>query len=315
MRFCGANFSPVSNSSGARGFYGENYWYHPLWKLAGLSYKNCEFQAKTTTMHGRLGNMPLKEDGITPRELKPACIIVKFLKGVTLNAVGLSGPGAAKLLASGRWQKRRKPFFISFMSVEKSAQDRLSELKEFVNLLLRYIPGFKASFGLEKNDSCPNVGLDTSLLLNEAGEAFDIMARLRIALRYKVTATTPPQLVSEITKHPACDAITAPNTISWGKLPKRIDWKGLFGSDISPLAHLGGGGFSGWPVASIACDWIRETRDFGCKKPIIANGIHSWKDVKKVKQAGANGIQIGTVGMLRPWRTQHIINYAHELFK
>jgi len=125
----------------------------------------------------------------------------------------------------------------------------------------------------------------------------------------------PAQAVSEACQHEACDAITMSNTIPWGKLPERIDWTGLFGSEQSPLAHLGGGGLSGWPLTRIVCDWIREARDCGFSKPIWAcGGIESRKAVDAVKAAGASGVQLGTVAMLRPWRMKGIIRHANETF-
>ncbi len=118
MRLRGHDFGPVLNSSGARGFYGEGYWFHDLWHQLGLDYTGSTFVQKTTTLTARAGNMPL--DGVTPKELLPKCIVVKPFKGVVLNSVGLSGPGAAVILEA--WGKAPEalpagPKMLSFMSV------------------------------------------------------------------------------------------------------------------------------------------------------------------------------------------------------
>lgn len=317
MRLRGIHFRPVRNAAGAQGFFGEGYPFHRWWKFLGLTFKECGFIAKTTTLRKRPGNMPLKDrDGITPEEFKPTCIVVKPWKGVVLNAVGLSGPGARALLADGRWQQRADgPFFLSFMSVEETASDRLAELRDFVALIKGSIGDFVAPVGLEINFSCPNAGLDPSSLLHEVGQALDIAAELDVPLQCKFNATVPVKPACDVARHEACDAITMSNTIPWGKLPERIDWRGLFGTDVSPLAHLGGGGLSGWPLLPIVCDWIRAARDAGFRKPIWAcGGIVSRQAVRRVYEAGASGVQLGVVGMLRPWRMRGIIRYAHELF-
>ncbi len=316
MQLRGLSFRPVFNAAGAQGFFGEGYPYHRWWKLLGLTFRRCGFIAKTTTLHPRVGNMPLKGDGITPQEWKPQCVMVKPFAGVVLNAVGLSGPGAKALLDDGRWQQRNgASFFLSFMSVQATAGERLTELKEFVRLLRGYLGGFRAPVGLEMNFSCPNAGLDPSSLIQEVGQALDVAATLRIPLQCKFNATVPVKPVCEVARHEACDAITVSNTIPWRKLPERIDWDDLFGTDRSPLTHLGGGGLSGWPLLPIVCGWIRTARDCGFRKPIWAcGGIGSRRAVQLAHDAGANGVQLGVVALLRPWRMRRIIRAANVLF-
>ncbi len=320
MELRGICFNDVGGAAGTRGFFSEKeYWYHSYlspWKWSGLSFRNVGFTAKTTTFEARTGNMPMQQDGVTPKEFAPACIVVKPIQGIVLNAVGLSGPGAPNLLERDVWQQRKgDPFFLSFMSVAQSVLDRLDELKDFVQLAKTQLPNFNSHVGLEMNFSCPNVGVHASNFLDEIGRALDIAGELNIPLQCKFNATTPVEAVCEIAKHRECDAITMSNTIPWGKLPHRINWKELFGTETSPLEHLGGGGLSGWPLAPIVCDWIRNARDCGLMKPIWAcGGIDSVHAVLQAKCAGATGVQIGTVAMLRPWRMRSIIRCAHELF-
>lgn len=316
MRLRGICFPSVFNAAGGQGFFGEGYPYHRWWKLLGLTFQDCGFVAKTTTLHKRPGNMPLQNDGITPQEWRPKCIVVRPFKGVVLNSVGLSGPGARALLDDGRWQQRtRNPFFLSFMSVQTTANDRLAELTLFVALLKAYLKDFRTSVGLELNFSCPNAGLDPSSLINEVGHALNAAGILGIPLQCKFNATVPINAICDACQHLGCDAITISNTIPWGSLPDRIDWQGLFGTDRSPLERLGGGGLSGWPLLPIVCDWIRDARDYGFHKPIWAcGGIESRRAVTLAHQAGASGVQLGVVAMLRPWRMKNVIAYANELF-
>ncbi len=82
MDIAGVDYQPLFNGAGTRGFFDEGYWYHPLWKLRGLTFLSYGFTAKTTTMQPRLdpknkvGNMYMREDGITPKHLFPSCIVI-----------------------------------------------------------------------------------------------------------------------------------------------------------------------------------------------------------------------------------------------
>ena len=135
MKLRGLVFGNVFCTSGARGFFGEGYWFHRYARPFGLEYAGSTFIAKTTTLAPRKGNMPLAADGITPVDTRPSCIIAKPVQGFALNAVGLSGPGAAHLLGTKRWQLRLDPFLISFMAVGAARDDRMREAEGFVTLM------------------------------------------------------------------------------------------------------------------------------------------------------------------------------------
>ena len=318
----GLQFPPIMNASGARGFFGEGYWYHAPWKALGLSFRGCGFVAKTVTLEPRIGNMPMKPDGITPKEWLLKCIITKPIKGIVLNSVGLSNPGAATFVAWLRWHTlsaTNMPWFLSFMSVQKTLDEKLQELREFVRMLLPTIHAFNIPAGLEINFSCPNVGLKMNThhesLSEEIWLSLEIAGRLGVPVQVKLNALAPIPDIYEAAMHPACDAIVMGNTIPWGMFPDRINWKQLFGSDISPLTHLGGGGLSGPPLRPIHCEWIRNARQYGITKPIWGcGGVDSPDAVDEYARAGTNGIQFGTVCMLRPWQVQPIRRRAYELF-
>jgi len=113
----GVNFEPVFVASGTLNFFGEGWRsYHPWYKMLfrnQFDFRGTTFISKTTTFPAREGNMPLDEN-LQPRSLFPGCVRVYFRKGLVLNSVGLSGPGAVELLKRGKWQERREPFMISF---------------------------------------------------------------------------------------------------------------------------------------------------------------------------------------------------------
>ena len=323
----GIDFGCVVNASGARGFFGEGYPFHRFWRPLGLQYDGSTFVAKTTTLNPRLrpdlnlGNMPLRADGLTPVEFKPACIKGRLWQGITLNAVGLSGPGAERLLQDGRWQNRGKPFFLSFMGMG-DRQQRLGELRQFVELMSKHQHQFHSRFGLKINFSCPNVGLKPAELVEEIGEALTIAAPLDIPLVPKLNAAVPVEPVVEVARPPAFDARCISNTIPWGHLSESINWGRLWGTrkkvaspllQHSPLAHLGGGGMSGPPLLPIVCNWIRRARAAGLTKPIIGGGgIISRDGIDRMIEAGADCISLGTVSIVRPWRVQRLIRYAND---
>mgnify|MGYP000947725215 CR=1 FL=1 len=317
MMLRGKNFGDVFCASGARNFFGEGYWFHRYGKKLGLDFTGSTLISKTTTLTERPGNMPLKKGSTMPVETAPKCIIVKPAKGIALNAVGLSGPGAPWLFAQNRWQNIIDPFVISFMAVGAKPEDRLAEYQNFAYLVAyaKETTKFKAPFALQINASCPNVGLNLESVVTETTQALHKLSSLQIPLVVKVNALVTPEAAKELASVPECDAICCSNTIPWGKLPDRIDWQQLFGTTESPLAHLGGGGLSGSPLLPIVCDWIAEARKIGVKKPIMGcGGILSVQDADLMLEAGASAIELGSVAFLRPWRVQSIIRHVRSQF-
>lgn len=323
----GTEFGPVLCASGARGFFGEGYPHHKYLKMLGLDFANSTLVTKTTTLEAREGNMPLGTDGITPMEFRPRCILPNFhygnialswkmfRLGIMLNSVALSGPGAEPLFETGRWQAWPDPFLISFMAVGKTPEQRIAEATGFAKLFKLYLPGFHAPVGLQINKTCPNVGLNPDCLVDEVIPELRIFSELGIPLMYKFNALTDPRTVARICESPDCDAVCVSNTILWGKASELIDWNGLFGSDVSPLAKFGGGGLSGRPLLPLVVGWLCGARDIGIRKPINAGGgILSPDDVNTLYAAGASSVFLGTVGNLRPWRVPGIIKRAHQLF-
>jgi len=106
------NFSNCFLASGSLNFFGEGYWYHNWFRALVPGFNiidHTTFVAKTTTVDERPGNLPLDKN-FQPRELKQKCIKTYPFKGLMLNAVGLSGPGAKVLFKQQRWQKIERPF-------------------------------------------------------------------------------------------------------------------------------------------------------------------------------------------------------------
>jgi dihydroorotate dehydrogenase len=314
MKLRGIEFGPIIGASGLNGWFGEGYPYHAVLRLLpGFTFRGVTLTAKTTTLHARAGNMPLRKDQITPRELKPRSIVVRPGAGVVLNAVGLSGPGLPFLLGLGRWQKLEKPFLLSFMSVAETRDARLQELREAVSLLKVELPNFRAQVGLQINFSCPNVGHAQEEMVEDIHESLAIASILGIPLIPKISVLVPPEKAAEIARDPNCDALAVSNTIAWSDLPENVRAV-FFRTQESPLARYGGGGISGKYLLPLVIEWVRQFKRLRSNTPIIAGGgILRAHDVDRLVEAGADAVSPGSVVIVRPWKMKGIIARAYAL--
>jgi len=330
----GIDYGRVWSASGARGFFGEGYWFHSPLRPFGLDWRGSTFVAKTTTMEPRAGNMPLV--GTRPREWKPKCIEVNFRRGAVLNAVGLSGPGLVRLLADGRWQARTEPFVLSFAAVSVTPEDRRTEVEEFADWLdvcrdsqwRKLNQVFCAPFALEVNASCPNTGHDPAALMAEVATWLDLFRDHLpgVPLLPKINALVPVDAARELAFHDACDGLVVSNTIPWTALEdmERRRTLGIITGGIlnvaraafgrvSPLAHLGGGGISGAPLFYLVHGWVTEAVSSGFPVPIVAGGgILSSRHATLLLTAGASAVELGSVAILRPWRVRGIIRFINR---
>jgi len=312
MKLRGIEFGPVWGASGVQGFFGEGYKFHAMWKLLGLNFHNMTFAGKSTTLHPNLGIW------------FPKCIRVKFQHGLVLNAVGLKGPGLKANLEKGSWQKRTNPFLISFGTLAKTQDERLTELAQFSELLKRHLQYFQAPVALQL-DSCPNVDIFRTEkdIISESYIALTVVNNIleSVPLIPKFDLTISPQAIQKISCHPQCDAIVMTNAIPWGTLQESIHWGKLFGSSVSPLARLGGGALSGKPLFRPLVAYITELQKIGFKKPLnVGGGILCPKDGETIIQLllkflppEAVSVFVGSVALLRPWNVPRIIQTAHRL--
>ena len=315
MELRGIDFGHVLDASGVRGWFGEGHPFH-RWIPFGLSFAGSTFVAKTTTLEPRDPNGALARDGLTTRVLRQPCVHVNWRRGVVLNALGLPGPGIEALLATGRWQRRTEPFFLSHAAVAETAEGRLDEVRRFVRILRAALSDFAAPVGLQVNFSCPNVPHGEPAPDPVAGfrAELDEYAALDVPLMVKLSVTQPVAEARAIAEHPACDALCVSNTIPWGEMADRIDWPGLFG-ERSPLERFGGGGLSGALLLLLVAEWIEEARREGITVPINAGGgILRPADAGVLREAGASSVFVGTIAMLRGWRLARTIRHANRLF-
>lgn len=312
MKLQGIEFGNAWYASGAGGFFGEGYWFHHI-PIIGANFSGATFVSKTATWEQRDGNMLLRDD-YTPANPFARCVRASFLRQAALNSVGLSNPGLRALLRAGYWQRLSEPFFISVMSLADTPEKRKVELRKMVSAIADHRNEFTAPFGVQVNLSCPNTGHSPSELIAESEEILYILGQLRVPVMPKYSiATAPIEAIMELEAHPNCDAICVSNTIPFGWEGIK-DWEKVWGSEKSPLAHLGGGGLSGKPLKHLVCNWIYELRTTGFEKPINGGGgILEPADVYQYWYAGANSIFIGSAAFLRPWQVQPIIEQANNM--
>ena len=327
MQLRGITFNPCWDASGLRGWAGEGYWFHRL-PLARRIYdfRGSTRVAKTTTMYRNRGNMPLKgpAEKFAPEESFPGCVWWSFIGSRTLNAVGLSGPGAHMLAQDLFWASDREPYMISFMSVKPTPDERLEELAQFCTLLDGQLRGTAQAkrIALQINLSCPSAKLDTAHLAGEAAKMLDTAALAPVPKIIKINILPPVPAVAEIARHKECDALCFSNTLPFGSLPDKIDWKRLFPGG-SPLlkrnGDFGAGGYSGPELLPLVCEYGRNLREAGVEKPFnLGGGIRSPQSVDyAVKHGrlrrGKDSVFFASAAMVRPWNIRGIIRRAHAL--
>jgi dihydroorotate dehydrogenase len=339
VKLRGIEFGTVFNSAGARGFAGEGYYWH-RW-MPGLDYVGSTFVAKTATLLPRAGNMALAgRDPVAsphPREYKPRsiwpdCIMVKPLEGVVLNAVGLSNPGIYRLALLWRSHRPKPPWMISIAPVGRTPEDRLDEIRSIVDCLAG--TDLPEPWALQLNLSCPNTGAATGgayidlagarstghspdVFLTEAYEMINALDDLEVPVLLKVNALLDPVIAARLPG----EGLVVSNTIPWGadhmfcdgvRHSTNIDWEGIFGSDVSPLARYGGGGLSGAPLLPLVVRWVQRARQAGYRRRIIGGGgILGPDDAQAVMRAGADAVELGSISILRPWRVRKTIKKAN----
>ncbi|OGC88910.1 hypothetical protein A3D70_01375 [Candidatus Adlerbacteria bacterium RIFCSPHIGHO2_02_FULL_54_18] len=327
MKLREIEFGPCLDAPGVRGFLRECYWPHhlPFFKN-WYNFEGSTRVAKTTTLNKRqppfAGNMPLfgYERHFTPIERFPRCIWFSFIRSETLNAVGLTGPGAQELVDTG-YLYNPGPFMISYMSVAGSPEERLEECEQFVTLLEKSGKLHRWQTGLQLNLSCPNTGLDTSHLVEEGVAMLNIAARLGIPLLVKLNLHAPIEAAKEIANHEACNGLCFTNALPFGSL-KSIRWEKKF-PDGSPLYNrnkqFGGGGYSGPEMLGMVIQYARSLRKAGVEKPFnVGGGIRSASNVDTLVSEGGlirghDSIFFASAAIVRPWNIHGIIRRAHEL--
>ena len=291
--------------------------------IAGLRLKNPLIAASGTFGYGVeyegildlsvLGGIVSKGLYLEARDGCATPRIVETPSGL-LNAIGLQGVGVRAFVRDVL--PRLAP--IDTAILVNVCGDTVEEYAE-VTRILDQAPGVAA---VEINISCPNVGHDATKLVHEAKHMLDVGRPLGVPFIVNINLLVTPGEAVEISRHPACAAVSQSNSIPWGAFPERIPWKKIFGSDTSPLVKrgFGLGGYSGPYALPILLDWIHAVRcaSSGNQWLIAGGGIQSVNDAEAVCRVGhpiLKGIKLGVVCIVRPWRVQPIIRRVNRHFE
>lgn len=314
MKLRGIEFGYVFVASGGSNFFFNGWSYDKVYRhIPGYTLEGVTHITKTATLPALPGNMPLNYETLQPVDKFPDCIYVNFWKCFVVNAVGLSNTGLEDLARRNIWQQMQENFIISIMAVGKTPAERIKEFVEMRKIFERIISESKVQFAIAINESCPNAKHDLKELTEEAPRHFRVMHPLGIPLIAKFNLLVPIFYAGKIADTGCCDAFDIPNTYPFYELPQKFR-ESLFGDGDSPLNKYGGGGYSGPWQTSLTAEWIHKARSADIDLPIIAGSIYRRRDVKLMKEAGANAIALGAVKILRPYRLKGIIYEAKKYF-
>lgn len=323
IRLRGISYSSTFCAVGARGFAGEGYPFHKLWRFLGMTWEGTAFAGKTMTLEERVGFMPLKPDGVTPKDFFPRCIWGSLRNGGEMvNQVGLSNFGLKFYLRKGVFDDLRlMPFMISIMLMESAPEKRAHEMRQMLQLLKERMPSW-VTYALQINFACPNTGHDLSVFHKEMATLVKMAKEIleTVPIVANVNALMPTDILVGTAE--VADAFWIGNAIPFGSPGVGIRWErfgvSADGKPVSPLARRQSDWAGG--LSSPDCLWatlekVKDLRYRGVKIPIIAgNGIRIKDDVRQLKLAGADGVFVGSLGTVRPWRMRSIINYSNQLF-
>ncbi len=331
MKLKNLNFhSYVFGQSGVQGFFGEGdeYPHHKFYKLVpGFAFNKMVFVAKTVTLKPRIypesSNTELRE-GYKVKRFFPTSVwwsLKSVFSGYILNAVGLANPGLQQMLSYKKWQTRSDAFQISVMLMEATLETKIAEAHSICKMLNEQIPFDQThQYALQINFSCPNTGHA------QEQDAKDIILILKIfreqlpdvALIPKFDLLVEPETIVNLKLY--CDAFCIANTIPFGKKKDTQWWRRLFPNDTSPLLkYFNGrfaGGLSGSPLFPVLTEWLKNMEQIDASVVIIAGGgVMRKKDINQLSQfAIVQGIALGSVAILRPWRLQGLITFGNEIF-
>lgn len=310
---------------GLKGFYfgDDEYWFHPLIKLAyGDIWEGMNRAAKTTPLNQRDGNMEMDRSGYKPRRMFPRCIMAWPISGHMLNAVGLSSPGLSALIAEGRWHELTCPWVMTVMAVGETPEERIDEYYGIRAILESELPNLEANgaqIALQPAWACPNTGHELKSLRDEIPTELEILRPLGKPIIINVNALFPSQPLYDFQKAGLIDAISRANSLPFytGHIGEMVT-----GRARSPMQDRFGekypGGISGPLCYPYSLRAVREDREVGITMPIITNMGHmSIGAAKELIEADVSGIVIAT-GAILPLSLRHVrpvVSYINQTFQ
>lgn len=321
----------VHGQSGVQGFFGITllleYWYQLFYYFTpGYRFKGIHFVAKTVTLAPRKGNTALRKMYKLSRFFpKSIWVSPKSIKGgYVLNAIGLSNPGLEYMLRKGYWQKRTEPFTLSLQLEEKEWDAIKVEIRKIATLLESYMPSNEHKYDIQLNESCPNteknIGMDeeaVNLIIKKVNCFKELLPGVDIRIKFNMLISVDALKAIQ----PHCNKFMISNTVPFGDTTLGISWEKYFPNGESPLPKRLGkdfaGGFSGKPLFTYLHYAMEKINKALPDLDVIAGGgIWDRENIRDLSEFKiVTGVAIGTVALLRPWRTQSLIRYGNKLFE
>lgn len=271
-------------ASGALSYDGKGWPWEQPWRWIGCL-KPALFTSvtKTLTLEPRKGNL---------RWYNPfRC--VRFIRGGVVNAVGLSNPGIdwwCKKIGP-TVDSKKIPLVVSIFGEPKELIKIVKKLDDF-DLV-----------GVEVNVSCPNTKTN---ILQDTARAIEscevVKANSRFPVIYKSSVTHD---VAQIVKRVEgmIDAISI----------NSVPWEIIFSNrKKSPLEKLGGGGVSGRVAQPFTWGLVKRLTELTAI-PVIGPSVWDFKDLKMVRECGAQAVSFGSVFMFHPWRPTKYVEREQKL--
>jgi dihydroorotate dehydrogenase len=308
-------FGSIINTPWVRGFYGELPWFFPYFQCRGACWKDVTFAAKTVTLYPHKGRVPLKKNG-RPKYPLTRFVYWKPFQDFMVNAWALSNPGLVYCLAE--WESREKPFIISVISLQKTLQGRLAEMKSIAKLLLFFAKQVSSPFAIQFNGGCANAGAHNSQdeedNITEIIETAKILRDVGMPIIFNCSPVISSSIIKEV--YPFWSALWVGNVVPWGH--HAIDWSAITPNGISPLQARGlgvSGGYSGPASKPLVISFIQNLQEEKVVIPIIAsNGIRTPDDVHDFFKASPHvrAVGVGSIAYTNPADMSAVIREAQH---
>ena len=259
-------------ASGALAFDGTGWpWEHPLKWVGLLDESVFTTVIKTLTLKPRRSSLPWYNPF--------GCI--RIMSGGTLNAVGLTNPGAQWWCdeIGPKIDSKRAPVMGSILGEPNELAQMAKMLNDFDMV------------GLEINASCPNTGDD--ILVNtdriiQSCEAVGKISRFPLVLKLSCD-------------HDIIRIVEGVENIVESFSINSVPWNTAYPRAKSPLFSLGGGGVSGKIAQTFTWKLVAELAK-NTTVPIIGTSVWDYEDIEKLRVIGASAISFGAIFLRYPWR-------------
>jgi dihydroorotate dehydrogenase len=263
-------------ASGAFGYFGKGWFYDwPFMVTGQIKPSLFTVVAKTVTYEKRKGNL---------RWYWPfGCI--RFIKGGTLNAVGLTNPGYkwwAKKYKQGR--EKRISLIASIFSNTPNAVNELVRMAYCLDAIYDIV-------AIEINASCPNTEGD---ILKNTKRIIESCERVKKATHY-------PLLLKLSVVHKIDEILPNITGIIEAISINSVPWRIVFPNQKSPLERFGGGGVSGRAAQPYTFPFVKQLTE-KTDIPVIGCGVWEYQDIERLRKLGAKAISFGSIFLRYPWR-------------